>query len=240
MTQRLQPSDSAEKCINSSNRHTRLCNQVQGTEFLVVSIKPAVDECTAKQIVVSEAVKLMEGAYDIWVFTDGILDAAVKNAANRCKEFDRENPGANIFATIFPDGTEVITKEKRDDEPDKVDKLAVRFEALGAAHLLFPYAAKLRETAQKSRDMCTTYKNLTKKVDLLKTELDIAKSVLISKYIVNMLDAEKTFGREYANRLFPILRNSDSSAKDTKDTKDSGQDIGNGVTTNAEQLIAAS
>lgn len=85
--------------------------------------------------------------------------------------------------------------------------------------------------------MCTTYKNLTKKVDLLKTELDIAKSVLISKYIVNMLDAEKTFGREYANRLFPILRNSDSSAKDTKD---SGQDIGNGVTTNAEQLIAAS
>lgn len=223
MAQRLQPSDSADKCINSTNRHIRLCNQLRDTEFLITSIKPVADICTAKQDSLKAATKEMEGAYDIWVFNDGTLDAAVRNAASRCKEFDRDNPGSKLSSSIFPEGTDVITGKNREDEPDVVDTLAVRIEKLGSEHVVFPYAAKLREAAQKSRAACNTYKESLKKVDIAKTELDIAKSELISKYLSNMFDSEKKFGREVTNRLFPILRSSGSSGSDSNG-KDTGTD----------------
>ncbi len=217
MAQRLQSTDSAEKCINSGNRHTRLCSQAKGTDSLVASIKPIIATCTVKQEALKAATKEFDEAYDIWVFMDGILDTTVKNAASRCKEFDRDNPGPGIYSSIFPEGTEIITKEKRENEPDIVDNLAVRFENLGSEHELFPCAAKLREAAQKSREASNSHRQAAKKVDVVKTELDIAKSDLISQYISNMLDAEKSFGRDFANRLFPILRSSGSSADDSKE-----------------------
>jgi hypothetical protein len=239
MAQRLQPKDSADKCINIGNRHIRLCNQMKGTEFLVVSIKPAITACSTKQKAVSDATEATEVAHDTWVFTDSILDTIVKNTASRCKEFDRSNPGASNFASIFPKGIEVITRETREDEPDVVDKLAVRIEALGSAHELFPNAAKLREAAQKSRDAHTTYKELSKTVDTLKVELEITKSELIDKYIANMLDAEKAFGRDYANRLFPILRSSDSSSDDSDETpKQSSDETKKKTEQPAEESIA--
>jgi hypothetical protein len=217
MAQRLQSTDSAERCINSGNRHTRLCSQAKGTESLIASIKPVIATCTVKQEALKAATKELDESYDLWIFMDGLLDKAVKNTASRCKEFDRDNPGPGICLSIFPEGTEVITKENRENEPDIVDNLAVRFENLGSEHELFSCAAKLREAAQKSRDACNSHKQIAKKVDIAKTELDIAKSELINQYISNMLDAEKSFGRDFANRLFPILRSSGSSEDDSKE-----------------------
>jgi hypothetical protein len=216
MAQNLRIEDSVDKCLNLVRRNIRLCSQIKGADGLIGAIKPFYDSCSAKNAELAKAVEEAEDNYDLSVFQDGELDLALRNLGGRCKEQDRSKPGSVVFASMFPDGVDAVTKMNREDEPDEADKIARRIELLGTEHPLLGNAAIIREEAQKSRDACNKYNESCKKIAILKTELDVLKMAMITKYAENILDATKLFGKDYAGRYFPKIRISNPAKIDAE------------------------
>jgi hypothetical protein len=231
MSVSLRMSDSPDKCSNLTRRHIRRCGKAKGAETLATNIKGKHENLKSKKAEVAIAIEEVEDAYDNADFQAEELDNTVRDSAGRAKEIDRKTPGSSLFARLFPDGINEVIRTNREKEPDVVDQIAILIENLGSEHELFPFAAKLREEAQKSRDANNAYLESLKKLNTLKTELDIAKSELITQYQNNILDAQKLFGKEYADRLFS-KSNSAGPEKDNN-TADTTKDEKSGTTVTA-------
>lgn len=213
----LRSTDSPDKCISLTRRHIRMCGKVKGAEVLISNIKGKHENLKSKKSDVKTVEEEVEDAYDNAEFQDAELDNAVRDFAGRTKELDRKTLGSNLFARFFPDGVNEVIYINRAKEPDEVDKIVTLIEALGSDHELFPFAAKLREEAQKSRDANNAYLESLKKLNTIKTMQDIAKSELITQYTNNILDAQKQYGKDNANRLFAKSRASDSGKDNPSD-----------------------
>jgi hypothetical protein len=214
MPQRLQKNCSPAMCIRYSNRHSRLCTQVAGGENLRNEIKVQVTATEEKMKAKEVAEDARDGFYDLIIFSDADLDNRVRTAASKCKEYDRSNPTARIYETIFPENTGPIIDTNPENEPAEVMKVVSRIQTLGKDHQLTSLAAYLTEGVEKSNEYIKQYLASIAKVGMVDAELQIAKANLIKQYIANMFEAEKMFGRKYAARLFPKLNTNSSDAEE--------------------------
>lgn len=207
MTQKLKETDSVDRCWSMGRRSSRMLAQNKKADDLIVNIKGSMAACKLKKGELETAWEQADDCFDEWCFQDGNLDDAIRNVANDCTKYDRENPGANLFTTLFPNGTSEVIRENRSIEPDVVDKIAAKIEYLGTEHPIYHHAAKLREQAALTREKEKLYNDASVVINKIEAELEMLKLDLIKKYNDNILDAIKRFGEAYTNRLFPRIRN---------------------------------
>ncbi len=220
MAQRLHQSHSPGLCIRSGKRHVRLCTQAKGGEVLSAAISGLIAVAEEKASRKRTAEDARDGYYDMLIFHDAELDNRVRTTASRCKEYDRENPTAHLYATIFPEDTSAIIQVNPMNEPAEVKKVITRLQSLGSAHPLFQMADYLTEAVEKVNEIVPKYLDSVSQVGTTDAELQIAKADLIRQYLHNMFEAEKMFGRNYADKLFPRLSRKSSK----EDESDSGED----------------
>ncbi len=183
-----------------------------------------------KQTATSVAEENKEAAYDDVQFNDRNLDDRVRSAFEKCKQYDRDNPGRPILNQIFPDGKfPGIVNAPLRDEPDEVAKLITRIEALGAKHELNELVAYLNEGIEKCRQALNTYYEAIKTQKSKEADEEIFKSNLSRQYEFNCLDAVKKFGKNFANRLFPIINNSTRERLNNNDEENTSTDKNNNV-----------
>jgi hypothetical protein len=218
MATMLRETDSTNKHLNGSARHMRLCRQA-GQTALAEAILPVHNALSDKQKASKAASEAREQANDDMIYSDGDLDGAVHTAFDETKRHDRESPGDRATERTFPDGKfTTITMTKTTEEPDEVDKLALRFESFGASHPLYAIAARLREKAAVSRTKVNAYKEAIKAENKAQADEQIAKFELRRKYEHNYLDARKLLGRTMADRLFPRIGGGGSSGPGDEET----------------------
>ncbi len=99
------------------------------------------------------------------------------------------------------------------EEPDTVERLAMRTEALGKEHALYPLAAELRKQVAASRKAIKAYEDVIKQLKSCEADEEIAQATLRRQYENNYLDARKQLGKIRAERLFPKLNNANRSAQ---------------------------
>ena len=206
MARMLQDRDSTDSHLNTTRRHVRLCKQIKGAETLAEAIQPAYQQLQQKQADTQAKAEARQEAYDDLLLSDTDLDNAVRTTFEKCKQFDRENPGLPVLAQIFPDQTySSIINIPREQEPDVVEKLAIRLENMGETHSLFPVAAELRARITTSRNTITAFHTAVREQKMAEAEEEIAQAALRQQYEINYLEARKLFGRQTAERLFPRL-----------------------------------
>jgi hypothetical protein len=202
----LSDRESSERHLDSTRRHIRLCKQVKGAEQLAANIEPAYRDLLQKQAATRAKLEAREDAHDDAVLRDGELDDAVRTAFERTKQFDRENPGAQLLLKIFPQGRfSDITRTERAKEPDVVEEVAMRIASLGENHPLNPIAADLRAKIEAARASNAAFLEAIRNQKLAEAEEEIAQANLRRQYEFNYLDARKTLGRAVAERLFPQI-----------------------------------
>lgn len=206
MARILYENESSARHLNYTRRHIRLCKQTKGAEKFAAFIQALYDELIVRQKAAGEKDQERENSYDDLILSDTVLDDSVRTAFEKCKQYDRDNPGKAILLKMFPDGkfTPIINTE-RTVEPDVVEQLALRFESLGAEHPLIGMAADLRARIQQTRQAIGVYNETIRQQKLAEAEEEIARGALRRKYEANMLDARKEFGKTLADRLFPQI-----------------------------------
>lgn len=214
MARRLQNQYSPGLCVRYSKRHTRINAQVAGTETLTSAIVPLIAATEEKIAAKKTAEDTRDSNYDLLMFADGELDNKVRDTAAACKEYDRNNPGARTYETVFPENTKPIIDANPADEPAEVTKVVSRLQSLGSNHVLAAFIPSLTESAEKVSEYSNKYLTAISQVGKADADLQIAKANLIRQYTFNMFEAEKMFGRKYASRLFPKIINTPESDDD--------------------------
>jgi len=211
MAQRILDKYSAETCISYAERHLRLNAQCKGTEPLTIAMQPAIADASTKAAMLKGAEKTKFERYDQTLFLDAELDNAIRDTAAKCTSFDRENPTARVYASIFPQNTSPIINTYHLNEADEVRKVIIRLQALGAEHPLFAEAAALQTIVDKVDNAAQAYYDAITDHARCKAEQEIAKIKLIKQYTANIFNAELMFGRKFSDRLFPQIMSSSSS-----------------------------
>ena len=228
MAQLLYDRHSTKIHLSIVRRHKRLCRQIPGAEALITAIDPFHNDLLEKQSATWEAEENKEGAYDDVQFHDRNLDDRVRSVYEKGKQYGRENPGRPVLKLIFPDGKfSGITNAPLREEPDEVAQLVTRIEALGADHELHAHVAYLNEGIEKCRQALEAYYEAIKQQKLKEAAEEISKSNLGRQYEFNYLDAVKKFGRNFANRLFPVINNSTRRKIDDNDDENTPTDENN-------------
>ena len=195
--------DSTDLHLNLARRHMRLARRYKQTA-LVTAISTAIDALKAKQDIAEEKDLERQGAYDDVYAADGDLDDGIRNLFSAAETFDRENIGAGTVVKLFPDGGfGSIIDEPLAQEPATADALATKVTSLGAAHSLFPHAAKLTALAQGVRDALTALEGAVRASKMAEAEEEIAQAALRKQYEGNYLTGRGAVGRTIAERLFP-------------------------------------
>ena len=204
MATMIRDSASTDSHLNSARRHQRMCQQFNGAGKFAEAIQPQVDELKVKQEETGLKVNLKEDAYDDMLSADADLDNQVRTVYENCKQFDRENPSANVLGKIFPDGKfSHIINVSLTKEPDLVQQIVVRLQNLGESHALFPLAEQLGKAIEASRKAIDSFNDAIRAQKVAEAEEEIAQAALRRQYEGNYLDARKEFGRTSADRLFP-------------------------------------
>lgn len=218
----LNDRDSTARHLDLTRRHVRLCRQVKGTGPLATAIEAVSQALLQKQAATKTKFDARQDALDDFILRDLELDDGVRTAFEKCKQFDRDNPGTPVSLKIFPDGKySDLTRIERTKEPDVIEQLAVRFESLGATHALYPVAADLRVKISASRTALTVYQEAIRNHKLAEADEEIAQANLRLQYENNYLEARKIFGRTASDRLFP--RHSRESADEEPGEPDGEQ-----------------
>jgi len=212
MAQRLQEKHSPELCVGLTRRHLRLNTQTSGADVLTSAIEPVVADVDVRISRVKTAEAEKHSCYDMTVFMDAELDNCVRTCAEKCMAYDRSNPGSQVYKMVFPDNTSGIINTYHLKESAEVQKVIARLETLDQSHPLRSEATVLRAVVVRVDETAQKYYDAIAKLAAVKAELDIAKTKLIRQYMANIFDAEKLFGRQLADRLFPLITT--ASAKD--------------------------
>lgn len=206
MARMLRFADSADKHLDATRRHMRLCNQITGAQKYAQAIQPQFTALEEKDAQYQQAVDDRTDAYDDMILRDRELDNAVRTAFEKCRQYDRENPNDPVLQVIFPHETfgELIRKNLF-KEPNSIEQLAVKFEGLGPKHKLFPLASYLRKYIACMRKSVRAFREALRKEKVAQAQEEMAKSELRTHYEANYLDARKDVGRVHADSLFPRL-----------------------------------
>lgn len=206
MARLLYQRDSAAFMLNAIRRHQRLCRTHPSGNVFITSIQPFADTLKSKADLYEVAVNGAQNAGDDVLLADNDLDNTVRNVFDDCRKYDRSHSEGQVLGKIFKDGTfSEIVRMPYKDEPNEVEKIAVKIESLGNAHQLYPLAALLRASVAKVRTAIEAHKTAIRESGATAAELEISKADAVRAYEANYLDARKTLGRANAERLFPSL-----------------------------------
>lgn len=195
--------DSSELHLNLARRHQRLARRYQQTN-LVIAIQPAIDALAARQSAATEMDLERQATYDSLLAADGDLDDAIRNAFAATEAFDRDHLGAGTLPMLFPSGGfGTIVDLPLAEEPATAEALATKIETLGAAHALFPHAAKLKTLAQSVRGALVALDDAVRAAKNADAEEEIAQNTLRRQYEHNYLTSRQNIGRSITERLFP-------------------------------------
>jgi hypothetical protein len=215
MAQSLLESFSAERCIHFAKRHIRLSKQIPGAQALNTNVETVMKDVQQKCTAHENALEEKAFAYDLTVFKDVSLDNGVRDAANACKKYDRDNLGSQTFDLVFQNNITPIIETHHLKEPEEVRKVIDRINNLGPNHPLKVQADQLLVHVTESEDSITKYNDALKKVASCEVDLSMARFNLVRTYNNTILDAIKMFGRKNTNRLFPQIHS--SSIDDVED-----------------------
>lgn len=225
MAQLLYERISTRKHLSATRRHMRLCRQFNGTQFLVDQVQLPYNSLKDKHADTRKKQEQREDRYDDLLIADNQLDDQVRLVFRRCEEHDRANPAAAVMPRVFPEGKfGHIVNMNLQEEPDTVERLAMRIEALGKDHPLFPLAAELRNQVAASRKAIRAYEDVIKQLKSCEADEEIAQATLRRQYENNYLDARKQLGKIRAERLFPKV-NSASRTAQTVEEDESDEEI---------------
>jgi hypothetical protein len=225
MARMLRDNESTGKHLNAGRRHTRLCKKLKGAEKYALNMETVFSQLIVKKKATDEKTDAREDFYDDMILYDTDLDNSIRTSFEKCKQFDRENPGQAVLNKIFPEGKfTVITNIERTKEPDAAEQLAVRFESLGSDHPLYETAAVLREKISASREAINAYYESIREHKLAQAEEEIAQAAFRRQYEANYLDARKEFGKVLAERLFPRITGR-SAAEEMAETEETTMTI---------------
>lgn len=201
---------STSKCLNATQRHSRLCNKVPGAGKYEQIIAPVYAELKTKDDELETAEDNTLTAKDMVRLNDTLLDALLVKVHHRCAEYDNQNIGSFTLKTLFPNGNFAeITQVNMYKEPDKALEIAEKITAMGTTHALYPLAAELKEAVQRSKKAFLDEEAAITAAGLAKSNVDLAKLRLIRRYNSNYYQAADEGGKAFAERLFPDLSSSD-------------------------------
>ena len=209
MAQLLYPRDATRKHLSATRRHMRLCRQFTGTQFLIDQIQLPYNTLKDKQAATAKKEEQQQDRYDDLLIADNQLDDVVRTTFRRCEEHDRANPADATLRRIFPEGKfgHIVNMNKQ-EEPEMVERLAMRVEDLGAEHALNYLSTDLRAQVTASRKAIKAYQDIITQAKTCEAEEEIAQATLRRQYENNYLDARKQLGKKLAERLFPKLTTS--------------------------------
>ena len=218
MAQLLYERHSTATHLSVAKRHMRLCRQFKGTENLVSSIEPIFEILQEKETASRQATFEKEAASDFAGLNDNNLDDKIKTCFERCKQYDRENPGRPVLLVVFPDNKHTtITRASLDSEPDMAEQMVARLDSLGAEHPLKELSAGIKESITKCREALLAYNETLRLLKGAEAEEKIAKSNLRKQYEFNYYDSVKLFGKIFAERLFPPINGASKKKSNGED-----------------------
>ena len=221
MAQLLYERHSTNIHLNTTKRHIRLCRQFDGTQTLVSAIEPDLSTLQEKEAASGQARFDKESARDIVSLNDNSLDGKVKTCFERCKQYDRENPGRPVLPIVFPDGKfTTITMASLESEPDLAAQMVTRLGSLGTDHPLNELVAGINEGISKCREALSAYHDSIKLLKSAEADEEIAKLNLRRQYEFNYYDSVKQFGKNFAEHLFPVIYSPSKNKTEDEETVD--------------------
>ena len=122
MAQFLYDRHSSALHLNTVKRHIRLCRQVKGAEELATTIEPGYNELSTKVAATAKASDDCDIKRDQVLLKDALLDDKVRDLNEACKKYERDNPGENVMALLFPGGLSPVIYAPLSSEPAEVEK----------------------------------------------------------------------------------------------------------------------
>jgi hypothetical protein len=203
MAQMLRDEDSTERHLSVTRRHARRCRSTAGAKGYADAIEPFRRELTAKQAETIRRWEAEEDAADDVELRDGEAADLVRTVAGRAEEHDRKAPSEHVHGKLLPTGRIGDLIHANAVDPNDLEKLAVRIEALGPAHPLFGLAAEARDIHATQLTAAQAYGEALRQRKLGEAEEELAQAALRRQYEINSLDARKDLGRR-AEWLFPV------------------------------------
>ncbi len=224
MAQMLRNQDSTEKLLGISRRHERLCTLTPNGEQLATTIHRKIDDLETKHQTAQKSRQIRENALDDANLCELHLENNIRTLFEHCRQVDRENPHTSILHKIFPEGKfSPYTNKQHEALIDDSLKLVQRLESLGPDHVLHVQAGQLLEKIEKVRQaLQKLYETMQTEKQTITSE-QMAKYALREQYEMNYFEARKSFRKNYANRLFPQIRQQKRTkpAQDTNSNPDS-------------------
>jgi hypothetical protein len=221
MAQLLREKHSTKVHLNISRRHMRLCKQIKGCEKYATAIDPFYKDLTEKQTATELVRHEKESAHDLVTLYDKDLDNDVITLFEKCKQYDRGNPGRPVLNQLFTDGKlTTITSASYDSEPDVALQLLTRLAALGPDHVLSSQSQSIKTNIDRCKGTLSAYYDSITILKSAEANEEISKSKLRRQYEFNYLDSVKEFGKSFAERLFPVISSKSKSSGDEAETKE--------------------
>ncbi len=206
MATMLQNDDSSQKHIEVVRRHQRRCRRTKGAAEFAAAIEPARANLKEKLDGRLKLIEMEQDARDDLELADGDLDDCVITVSDRAKEIDRDQPGQNLHAKLFPSGrTTDFTEADILVEPNETDKIAVAIDSLGKEHALAPLAARLRSLGDAGRNAAKAVGDAIRARKVGEADEELAQAELRKAYEMNYVNARGKLGRRLAERLFPRI-----------------------------------
>jgi hypothetical protein len=204
--QNLLESHSLAKHQNATWRHMQLCRQNKKGEMFIARIEPSYNDLDEKGSILKQANKNRVAANDTVRLKDLFLDDELRKLHNRAKEYDREHPGQHVAKMLFPKGniTPIVTMSNN-AQPEKVDQITYKLKSLGSDHELYPFVVSIENCVTQCKNSLDAYNNSLKVVNTARTDVELSKANLRRQYTANYYEAAGQFGKNYAERLFPLL-----------------------------------
>lgn len=201
----IRVADSTQLCLSFSRRHMRLCTQYGYEAEGVTTLEQLCNGLKDKQALSDQAQEYRVDLHDDIVNKDNDLDDMVRTLFERCKQYDREQVNTKqVLAHLFPSQTfGPLIRQNRDKQLIELENVAVKLEALGETHPLFPLATELRTKMKSVSDSIQIYLEALRLEEAAKAEEEIAKEEVCAQYAVSFYDACKAIGKKRAAYLFP-------------------------------------
>jgi len=183
-----------------------MCTQISGAEQLIPDVQNAIKDVQQKESLFNAADESVDYAYDITQLKDSNLDNSIRDTAEDCKRFDRNNLGSQVYSLIFPQNTIPIIDEYYKHEPAEVRKLINRIRILGPDHPLLQNASRLQQLVKESEEAIHNLADAEEIMDSCQEDLNAAKQKLIQVYNNTILKSIQLFGKNNTDKLFPSIK----------------------------------
>ena len=213
MAQFLKDRHSSNVHQNIVRRCMRLCRQVKNAEEFAIMLEPLYNEFLQKRLNREKAEETREDLYDTKILKDTFLDDRLRDLYEDCKKYERNHPGSNIAALLFPDGLTAIVRSPLDLEPENVQRLILKIKELGSGHEFASHIPVLQAATEDSKVAIAAHAGAVNNFKTAQTLVTIAKSNLNQKYEKVIYAANSKFGKTYADRLFPSIQPSNKKGK---------------------------